>query len=59
MLIVTIYTTFFTKLNKNKSSDIECGEENDSLPKIIDIPNSMTTTYAEPATSTDVNLKKT
>ena len=56
---MTIYTTFFTKLNKNKSSDIECGEENDSLPKIIDIPNSMTTTYAEPATSTDVNLKKT
>ena len=36
--------TFFIKLNTNKSSDIAYGEGNDSLPKIISIPNSVTTT---------------
>ena len=36
--------TFFIKLNTNKSSDIACGEGNNSLPKIISIPNSVTTT---------------
>ena len=51
------YNIFFIKLNKNKSSDITCGEENHSLPKIIGIPNSVTTTFVEPTTSTDVNKK--
>ena len=47
--------TFFMKLNKHKSLDITCGEENDSLPKIVGIQNSVTTTSVEPATSIDIN----
>ena len=49
------YNTCFNKLNQNKSSDITYSEENESLPKTIGIPNSVTTTYVEPATSTDDN----
>ena len=47
--------TFFMKLNKHKSLDITYGEENDSLPKIIGIQYSVTTTSVEPATSIDIN----
>ena len=42
-------------MNQNKSFEITCGEENELLPKTIDIPNSVTTTSIEPATSTDGN----
>ena len=47
--------TCFNKLNQNKSSDITYGEENESIPKTSGIPNSVTITSVEPATSTDGN----
>ena len=47
--------TIFKKFNQNKSSDNTCGEENESLPKVIGIPNSVTTTAGEPATLIDGN----
>ena len=48
--------TFANKLNRNKSSRITCNEENESLPKIIAIPNIVTTTSVEPAMTTIVTV---
>ena len=47
--------TFANKLNRNKSSGITCNKENESLPKIIAIPNIVTITSVEPAMTTDGN----
>ena len=42
-------------MNRNKSSGITCNEENESLPKTSAIPNIATTTFVEPAMTTDEN----
>ena len=47
--------TFVIKLNRNKSSGITSNEENESLPKTSAIPNIATTTFVEPAMTTDEN----
>ena len=40
-------------MNRNESSGQTCNKENESLPKIINIPNIATSTYVEPAMRTD------
>ena len=45
--------TFVIKWNRSRSSGITCNKENKSLPKTIAIPNITTTTYVEPAMTTD------
>ena len=47
--------TFANKLNRNESSGQTCNKENESLPKIINIPNIATTISVEPAMTTDGN----
>ena len=42
-------------MNQNKSSEITCDEENESFPKTIDIPKSVTIISFKAATSTDGN----
>ena len=46
---------FANKLNGNKSSGITCNKENESLPKLITIPNIATTTSVESAMTFDGN----
>ena len=54
-VVSKLCNTIFKKFNQHKTSDNTCGEENESLPKIIGIQNSVTTTSVEPATLIDGN----
>ena len=57
-LVSQVCLTVYNKYNNNKSLDITCDKENDSLPTIIGITNSVITSSVEPATLIDINTNK-